>query len=274
MISDILDIVLCPVCRGAIADGLRCKCCGRSFPVVDGVPDLVDVRTSQRRARWRRADFEAGKVENLLELHRRFFNPETAAAAEAMRAAVARRTDGLSGLVADVAVGLGGLLPFLLSAAVRPAVVAVDIDPLVLGWVRDRAARKHPDRWFRAVASDVRRFAFRDGVYDAVTSNNGLLSVRGTAAFLAEMRRSLKPGGRLLLTHRMFDPVSRSYQLGRIYGFHQTLERRGLRLLLAAAGFRDATVDMVAAAPWADNPAQPFPVAGDVQQFVIVEARA
>ena len=121
-------------------------------------------------------------------------------------------------------------------------------------------------------ASAARRFAFRDDVFDAVTSNNGLISVRGSAAFLAEMRRALKPGGRLLLAHRMFDPASRSFQLGRIYGFHQSLERNGMRLLLAAAGFRDATIDAVAEAPWADNPAQPFPVAGDIQQFVMVEA--
>lgn len=273
MIDDILDIVRCPACRGSIGNGLRCADCGRVYPVVDGVPDLVDTRISQRRTRWGRADFEAGKVENLLEMHRRFFNPETVAAAEAMRSAVMLRAAGLSGLVADVAVGPGGLLPALFSAAERPAVVAVDIDPLVLCWVRGRIVHKYPDRWFRAVASDARRFSFRDGVFDAVASNNGLLSIRGTAAFLAEMHRSLRPGGRLLIAHRMFDPGSRSCQLGRIYGFHQTLERNSLRLLLGAAGFRDAAVDVVAEAVWADNPAQAFPVAGDIQQFVIVEAR-
>jgi len=41
-----LELLACPVCRGALEarrdpDRLRCAACGRDWPVVDGIPDLV-----------------------------------------------------------------------------------------------------------------------------------------------------------------------------------------------------------------------------------------
>ena len=40
----LLDLLVCPVDRGELApegSGLICRSCGRRFPVVDGIPNLL-----------------------------------------------------------------------------------------------------------------------------------------------------------------------------------------------------------------------------------------
>src|SRR5689334_11610799 len=47
MTSDLLEILRCPVCRSRLApegDDLSCSGCGTAFPVVDGMPRLLDDR--------------------------------------------------------------------------------------------------------------------------------------------------------------------------------------------------------------------------------------
>jgi SAM-dependent methyltransferase len=42
-----LDVMRCPVCRGTLeggADALDCRGCGASYPVVDGIPNMLDDR--------------------------------------------------------------------------------------------------------------------------------------------------------------------------------------------------------------------------------------
>ena len=45
MISrELMDLLCCPLCKGGLTEepaALKCVPCGRSYPVVDGIPDLV-----------------------------------------------------------------------------------------------------------------------------------------------------------------------------------------------------------------------------------------
>jgi demethylmenaquinone methyltransferase/2-methoxy-6-polyprenyl-1,4-benzoquinol methylase len=63
-----------------------------------------------------------------------------------------------------------------------------------LGMLRRGAGRAVP-----RVAADALRLPFADGVFDAVTVSFGLRNMSDTVAALAEFRRVVRPGGRLVV---------------------------------------------------------------------------
>lgn len=94
----------------------------------------------------------------------------------------------------EVAGGLG--LHAQLTAAAR-TVVSVDLSATMLRQARMR----HPD--LRPVGGSVQRLPIRDGTIDVIVSTSTLDhldSLDDVAAALAELRRVLRPGGRLILT--------------------------------------------------------------------------
>lgn len=75
------------------------------------------------------------------------------------------------------------------------AVVGVDVSAEALG----RARRRSPELEFRAVAPGG-RLPFADAEFDCVFCSAAIAQVVDVAAFMSEVRRVLKPQGRLLLT--------------------------------------------------------------------------
>ena len=69
--------------------------------------------------------------------------------------------------------------------------VALDFS---LGMLRKGSARPVPK-----VAADALRLPFGDGVFDAVTVSFGLRNMSDTVAALTELRRVVRPGGRLVV---------------------------------------------------------------------------
>lgn len=63
-----------------------------------------------------------------------------------------------------------------------------------LGMLRRGAGRRVPK-----VAADALRLPFADGVFDAVTVSFGLRNMSDTVAALTELRRVVRPGGRLVV---------------------------------------------------------------------------
>jgi uncharacterized protein len=46
----VLDMLACPVCRGGVSvqeQRLVCMCCGRGYPIVDGIPVLIAERAEK-----------------------------------------------------------------------------------------------------------------------------------------------------------------------------------------------------------------------------------
>lgn len=77
-------------------------------------------------------------------------------------------------------------------------------------------------------------FPFPDASYDAVLCNQVLEHVFNPEEFLAEIRRVLKPGGRLLLTVPfVWDEHEQPYDCARYtsFGLHHLFEQQGLRWL-------------------------------------------
>jgi demethylmenaquinone methyltransferase / 2-methoxy-6-polyprenyl-1,4-benzoquinol methylase len=99
----------------------------------------------------------------------------------------------------DVAGGSGDLAAGLArQVGERGLVVLSDINAAMLAHGRDRlidAGRAN----VICVQADAERLPFADGTFDAVTIGFGLRNVTDKMAALASMRRTLKPGGQLLV---------------------------------------------------------------------------
>lgn len=136
-----------------------------------------------------------------------------------------------------------GLAADLLAAGLR--VTAIDLSPAIVA----EAAARNPG--IEAVVADVRALPFPDGTFDVVFSGSTLDHFESTAdieAALVELRRVLRPGGRLILT--MDNPANpliflRNGPLRRIlrrigvvpYQVGATLGPRALAKALRGAGF-------------------------------------
>jgi ubiquinone/menaquinone biosynthesis C-methylase UbiE len=98
------------------------------------------------------------------------------------------------GRVLEVAIGTGRNLPHY-----RPDVTltGIELSPAMLAIARQRAVDLGRDADLRD--GDAERLPVADGSFDTVVCAFSLCTIPSPAAALAEMRRALAPGGRLLL---------------------------------------------------------------------------
>jgi demethylmenaquinone methyltransferase / 2-methoxy-6-polyprenyl-1,4-benzoquinol methylase len=100
----------------------------------------------------------------------------------------------------DVAGGSGDLAAGLArQVGERGLVVLADINAAMLARGRDRLLDAGQAANVACVQADAERLPFADGSFDCVTIGFGLRNVTDKAAALGSMRRTLKPGGQLLV---------------------------------------------------------------------------
>lgn len=98
----------------------------------------------------------------------------------------------LRGDVLELGVGTGVNLP-LYEPETR--VIGCDASGEMLAW----ASRRHPRAPVTLIQADAQRLPFTDGSFDVVTASLVFCSVADPTQGLAESRRVLRPGGRLVL---------------------------------------------------------------------------
>jgi ubiquinone/menaquinone biosynthesis C-methylase UbiE len=141
------------------------------------------------------------------------------------------------GQVLEVAIGTGRNLPHY-SADV--SLTAIELSPAMLAIARQRASALGRDVDLRE--GDAEHLRFNDASFDTVVCALSLCTIPSPAAALGEMRRVLRPGGRLLLLDHIASPWPPIYAVQwllervtiRTAGEHFT--RRQLPLV-RAAGF-------------------------------------
>jgi ubiquinone/menaquinone biosynthesis C-methylase UbiE len=110
------------------------------------------------------------------------------------------------GLVLEVGVGCGVNLPLYGPAVTR--VVGLDPSPELLRLASKRATEAVvPVSFLRGSAEQV---PFADAVFDAIVMTWTLCSIPNPIAALTEMRRVLRPGGRLLFVEHGLSPEIRT----------------------------------------------------------------
>ena len=142
-----------------------------------------------------------------------------------------------TGRVLEVAIGTGRSLPFYTAAS---SLTGVDLSPEMLAIARTRASERGLP--VDLLEGDAEALPFEDVAFDSVVCTLSLCTIPDPAAAVAEMKRVLVPGGRLLLLDHVgstWPPVYALFWLAervsiRTAGEHYT--RRSLPLV-EAAGF-------------------------------------
>lgn len=98
----------------------------------------------------------------------------------------------LSGAVLEIGAGTGANLAHYPDTIAR--LVLAEPDPVM----RHRLSARAVAQGREVIGADAESLPFADGAFDFVVSTLVLCSVQDPAAALAEMRRVLKPGGRLV----------------------------------------------------------------------------
>ncbi|GAA4773356.1 class I SAM-dependent methyltransferase [Actinomycetospora chlora] len=127
-------------------------------------------------------------------------------------------------------------------------VIAIEPNPSMHGPLRASAARYGIDLEIRAVGAEDT--GLPDGCVDAVVSTLVLCTVVDPAAALAEARRVLRPGGRLIVLEHVAAPegsalarVQRALWSGWRWAFEGCDLQRHTGELLTAAGFADVALE-------------------------------
>lgn len=120
--------------------------------------------------------------------------------------------------VLDACGGTGDLAFLALRAAGPEGLVVVcDFNRPMMDVGRERAARRGPAGRLRFVQGDAESLGFPDGSFDAVTVGFGLRNLVRPETGLAEMRRVLRPGGKLMILEFS---VPTAAWARRLYGFY------------------------------------------------------
>ena len=158
------------------------------------------------------------------------------------------------GRVVDVGCGTGILPPFLaVSGARMESYAGVDLSP---GMLRVAAGKAHGvEARTGFVAGDAEKLPLRDASFDTAISASVLHYWDDADAALSEIRRVLRPGGRLLLVDWLRDPapmrlLNAWMRITRVR-YRRMYSRAELVDLLASAGFRaQAEARGSAGGPW------------------------
>lgn len=228
-----LDLICCPVCRGALhsrGETLECGN-GHSYPVVAGVPRLL---TSEGRADARAIGSTFGKQWSLYRHGRdRTWGRTAQERVQEFLTDIDRPAGWLLGKrVLDAGCGNGVLSHAV--ADLGASVLATDVSPSV-----EEAYRRFGSGVVY-VQSDLGRPAFRAGAFDVVYSGGVLHHTPDTRTALAAVADAVRPGGILFVWLYSKRPGA-AYLL-------RSLLRRAVRPL--PPPIRTAAVTAIAALGW------------------------
>ncbi|HEX5182678.1 MAG TPA: methyltransferase domain-containing protein [Allosphingosinicella sp.] len=190
--DDIIGLLACPACGGALAEGLGCTGCGRRWPAPDGIPQLrlpVEGQTEKVRQFYNEAPFPGYPPNDSLTWLR----------TRAERSAFARLLDSaIPGDARIVEIGCGtGQMSLYLARADR-IVIGCDLSRGALGLGASAARRWGVDR-VRFVECDLTNLPLRPGAFDVVYCSGVLHHTPDPRASFRSIAKMVRPGGTIVI---------------------------------------------------------------------------
>jgi SAM-dependent methyltransferase/uncharacterized protein YbaR (Trm112 family) len=184
----LLPHLRCPECGHTLAaasdDELRCTSCGRSFPIVNGVPRF----TGEATATAVRFGYMWGEQET------RVVPPQTPSPYHLDAMQTALGSEPLSGLILDAGCGEGIDLAML---ALDPACEVIGVE-LSSGGVATSVARTRGLERAHVVQGDLLRLPIASAIFDGGYSYGVVHHTPDPPRALREIARTLKPGAPFL----------------------------------------------------------------------------
>lgn len=223
MVDMTCDLLVCPICRAALDEALRCTSCNEQWQTLDGIPHLrleLEEQTTVVRHFYDAAPFPGYPPNDSLTWLR----------SRAERSTFARLLDAsLPGdaTIAEIGCGTGQMSLYLARADRR--VVAFDLSraALTLGAA---AARRYGTRQIRFVECDLACLPVRDAAFDVIYCSGVLHHTPNPRAAFASVAKAVKPGGHVIIG---------------LYNRYARLPLRLRRLVARATGYRWIPFDPV-----------------------------
>jgi ubiquinone/menaquinone biosynthesis C-methylase UbiE len=198
--SDMLGKFQCPTCRGALAaESGACQVCGQRYATADGILDFVGSRFSTQ------LDADSYDATNAVE------DAGSELGYQRIKRVAAHRWPSSLGSVVEIGCGTGALSRSMIRNRDAADVVLTDVSPDML-----RLCRANLDRLGNAATVPVcfatysaNEACFRDAAFDTCAGASVVHHITDVRAFLADVWRFLKPGGRACF-------IEPSYRYGRI----------------------------------------------------------
>ncbi|MDB5691928.1 MAG: ubiquinone/menaquinone biosynthesis methylase [Alphaproteobacteria bacterium] len=190
--DELLALLVCPACGGALARDFACTGCGEAWPAPDGIPQLrppVEGRTETVRQFYDAAPFPGYPPNDSLTWLR----------TRAERSAFARLLDAAipgDARIAEIGCGTGQMSLYL--ARADRVVVGLDLSRAALSLGASAARRWGVDR-VRFVECDLTRLPLREGVFDVVYCSGVLHHTPDPRAAFRAIAGAVRPGGMIVI---------------------------------------------------------------------------
>ena len=209
---DILELIMCPKCGSGIGEDFTCNECGNSYGSVMGVSVMVDPETTKKEWKWE-GDVFSEEVRNKIKKdYELSLSSEIKLAQDKWWQVALRKSRNISGIILDIASGLGTMLEFLLSYT-NGSIISTDVDPGILISSKKEFDMKYSSKRVEYIATDAKHVALKGDSADYITSFAGTNNIVNVSEALKEFSRVLRPDGRLFLMAGFVDKGSTSEEL-------------------------------------------------------------
>jgi len=251
--KEFIRILVCPICyddldfRGNEANcrlqegHLKSASCSRTFQVRDQIPDLRIGDLSKELLTEKRVlellDLNEETLKSWVEERKTYPENkpiEVQEADELMEKGICSQVERFP-FILDIASGRGSLLKKIARAHSNIRLLGTDIDENMLREAQKILRRENLYQQTSLLLCDVRRLPFRLNSIPCVVSLAGFSNVQNAAKALAEARRVLSPGGRVIFSTLFLNEGSRSFEYTRRLGLADIICKERLRKSLDKA---------------------------------------
>ena len=212
MKRETLNLLCCPICHSnltledekeanneIISGILKCQSCGKSYKIVDGIPDfLTQEMLNETDKKWM---LEYDGMARTYDILMGIIIPSLSLGLEPLgRYNWAKQLDVKKGAcILDVATGTGRNIPFLLKQVGRSGkIMAMDVSKGMLTYAKTKI-RKKGWKNVELQRANASYLPYRDNTFDAVIHVGGINTFGEKEKALHEMVRVAKPNAKILI---------------------------------------------------------------------------